>query len=145
MAPQILNKTNTGIACEFLVAGELARRGFNITLTFGNTKAIDLLTEKDGKLIPVQVKGIQRKKSICWNISLSKVSDPSMLYVLVNLNSDTMDSPEYFILSTNEILQHVKPTKSGRDYLEYSQAKKLQLQDRWEKFSKNQATIEMHL
>lgn len=55
-----LNKTNTGIASEFLVAGELARRGYNVTLTLGSTKSIDLLIEKINKLIPIQVKGIQR-------------------------------------------------------------------------------------
>ena len=92
----LLNKTNSGIAAEFLVAGELARRGFNVTLTLGNTKSIDLLIEKNNKLIPVQVKGIQRRKSICWNISLSKLENDNMIYVLVNLNADTLESPEYF-------------------------------------------------
>ena len=141
MENPLLDKSNTGIACEFLVAGELARRGFNVTLTLGNTKAIDLLIEKGGKLIPIQVKGIQRKKSICWNISLSKLGDrslsklgsESMMYVLVNLNSDTLDHPEYFILTEDEVKLHFKPTKSGRDYLDYTPAKKLDLIGRWDK------------
>ena len=141
MENPLLDKSNTGIACEFLVAGELARRGFNVTLTLGNTKAIDLLIEKGGKLIPIQVKGIQRKKSICWNISLSKLGDrslsklgsESMIYVLVNLNSDTMDHPEYFILTEKEVKEHFKQTKSGRDYLDYNPDKKLDLMGRWDK------------
>lgn len=61
MSNELLHKNNTGISSEFLVAGELARRGFNVTMTFGNTKALDLLVEKEGKLISVQVKGIHRK------------------------------------------------------------------------------------
>jgi len=70
---EVLHKTQTGIASEFLVAGELARRNYTVTLTFGNTKAIDLLVEKNGRLIPIQVKGIQRKKSICWNIKVTTI------------------------------------------------------------------------
>jgi len=133
MPNQLLDKSNTGISSEFLVAGELARRGFNVTMTFGNTKALDLLVEKEGKLISVQVKGIQRKKSICWNISLSKVGILKAIYVLVNLNADTLDIPEYFILTEKEIKQHFKPTKSGRDYLDYNQVIRLDLQDKWDK------------
>lgn len=134
MAKELLHKTNTGIASEFLVAGELSRRGCNVTMTFGNTKAIDLLIEKEGKLIPIQVKGIQRKKSICWNISLSKLKGQSIIYVLVNLNADTYDHPEYFILTEKEVSKHFKPTKSGRDYLDYNLAISLGFQNNWDKF-----------
>ena len=134
MSKELLHKTNTGIASEFLVAGELARRGHNVTMTFGNTKAIDLLIEKEGKLIPVQVKGIQRKKSICWNISLSKIKGQSVMYVFVNLNADTYDHPEFFVLTENEVSKHFKPTKSGRDYLDYNLAMDLGMKDKWNKF-----------
>lgn len=106
-----------------------------MTLTFGNTKAIDLLIEKNGKPILVQVKGIQRKASICWNLSLSKLLNLSIFYVLVNLNADTLDHPEFFILTEEEVKQHFKPTNSGRDYLDYKLAKKLGFQDKWEKIT----------
>lgn len=79
--PELLNKTNTGLAREFLLAGELARRGYNVTITFGNTKALDLLVEKHGRLVPIQVKGIQSKSSICWNISLAKFKGQKLIYV----------------------------------------------------------------
>lgn len=50
MPNKLLDKSNTGISSEFLVAGELARRGFNVTMTFGNTKkALDLIVEKEVK------------------------------------------------------------------------------------------------
>ena len=130
----LLHKANTGIASEFLVAGELARRGYNGTITLGNTKSIDLIVEKNGKLIPVQVKGIQRKKSLCWNISLKRLSNKDILYVLVNLNSDTLVSPEYFVLTAEEVKLYFKSTLSGRDYLDYLPAGKLPLQNRWDKF-----------
>lgn len=133
MAKELLHKTQTGIASEFLAAGELSRRGYNVTLTMGNTKSIDLLIEKNGKLIPVQVKGIQRKKSICWSLGLSKIKGHSILYILVNLNADNLENPEYFILTEKEVIKNFKPTKSGRDYLDYNLAVKLGFKDSWEK------------
>ena len=135
MSEELLHKTNTGIASEFLVAGELARRGYNVTLTFVNTKAIDLIVEKDGKLIPIQVKGIQRRKSLCWNLSLAKIQDHSMVYILVNLNADTLEAPEYFILTEQEVKEHFKPTKSGRDYLDYNLAVRLEFEAKWGKIN----------
>jgi hypothetical protein len=98
MPEELLHKTNTGIASEFLAAGELARRGFNVTLTFGNTKAIDLLIEKNGELIPIQVKGIQRTASICWNINLSKLVEENLFFILVNLHADTLGHPKFLFL-----------------------------------------------
>jgi predicted AAA+ superfamily ATPase len=133
MDDKLLHKSNTGISAEFFVAAELARRGFNVTLTFGNTKSIDLIIEKEGRLIPVQVKGIQRIKSICWNISMDKLDPKNILYILVNLNADSLEQPEYFILTENEVREHFKPTNSKRDYLDYNYAKKLGFQDAWHK------------
>jgi hypothetical protein len=131
---ELLHKTNTGIASEFLVAGELARRGYNVTLTFGNTKSIDLLIEKGGKIIPIQVKGMQRTKSICWNVNLSKLTDENLMFVLVNLHADETDkTPEYFVLTSGEVKQHFKPTNSGRDYLDYNYILNQDFKDKWEK------------
>lgn len=99
MATLKLEKVRTGIASEFYAAGELSRLGYNVTLTFGNTKAIELLIEKDNKVFKVQVKGIQRTRSICWNIDKTKISD-DIYYILVNLHVDQPSSkPEFFILT----------------------------------------------
>lgn len=133
MATELLHKTNTGIAAEFLTAGELARRGYNVTLTFGNTKSIDLLIEKEGKILAIQVKGIQRKKSICWNLTLKNLKNANQIYILVNLNADTLEQPEFFILTEKEVIKHFKPTKSERDYLDYNEAVRLGFKDQWQK------------
>jgi hypothetical protein len=134
---EILHKTNTGISAEFLVAGELARRGYNVTLTLGNTKAIDLLIEKEGKLLPVQVKGIQRTASICWNINLKKIKDHALMYILVNLHADRTEDkiPEYFVMTEAEVKESFKSTNSGRDYLDYNLAVRLGFKDQWQKLS----------
>lgn len=134
---ELLHKSSTGVASEVLVAGELARRGYNPTITLGNTKAIDLMAEKNGNVLKIQVKGMQRTKSICWNISLEKMNDPSLVYILVNLHADELGEkyPEYFILTSDEVRKYFKPAKSGRDYLDYNLALQLGLKDRWNKLT----------
>lgn len=121
-----LEKQQTGIASEYYVAGELSRLGYNVSLTFGNTKSIDLLIEKDDCTVAIQVKGIQRTKSICWNLDKTKVKS-NILYVLVNLHVDNIDEkPEYFILTSAEILEQFKNSlKKGekRAYLDYNRVK----------------------
>ena len=122
----ILEKQQTGIACEYYVAGELSRLGYNVSLTFGNTKSIDLLVEKDDFTVAIQVKGIQRTKSICWTLDKTKVKN-NILYVLVNLHVDNIDSkPEFFIFTSEEVINLFKDTiKEGlkRSYLDYNTIK----------------------
>ncbi|QGN23682.1 group I intron-associated PD-(D/E)XK endonuclease [Elizabethkingia anophelis] len=135
----ILEKQQTGIACEYYVAGELSRLGYNVSLTFGNTKSIDLLVEKDDNTIAIQVKGIQRTKSICWNIDKTKVK-PNILYVLVNLHVDRIDEkPEFFVLTSSEILEQFinTPTQGEkRTYLDYNRIKNnLSFKNNWIKIN----------
>ncbi len=127
-----LSKNITGISSEFFVAAELSRRGYIVTLTFGNTKAIDLLVVKDNTTVAIQVKGIQRKKSICWNLKRTSIR-MGMIYVFVNLNSDTLSQPEYFVLTSEEIKAHLKTVKSGRDYIDYNYLKRLGFENKWGK------------
>lgn len=133
-----LDKAQTGIACEYYVAGELARLGYNVTLTFGNTKAIDLLIEKDDKVYTVQVKGMQSSKSICWNLNKTKIRK-DLYFVLVNLHVDNpLAKPEFFILTSPEARELFTDTpKEGekRTYLDYRRIKKLEIyQNRWHVF-----------
>lgn len=131
-----LHHSQTGIAAEFYVAGELARMGYNVTFTFGNTKSIDLLIEKGNNTRAIQVKGIQRNKSLCWNLNKTKVSD-NIIYILVNLHADDIEKkPEFFLLTAPEVRDLFKnSTSSGelRSYLDYNKIKKLGIyQNRWE-------------
>jgi len=107
-----LEKSQTGIASEFYVAGELARLGYNVTITFGNTKAIDSLIQKDMEVYKVQVKGIQATKSICWTVDKTKVTG-DLYFVLINLHVDQPAlKPDFFVLTGNEVIELFKDTKS---------------------------------
>lgn len=130
-----LHKTQTGIAAEYYVAGELSRLGYNVTFTFGNTKSIDLLIEKDENIIAIQVKGIQRTKSICWNLDKTKVKN-NIFYVLVNLHVDIPnEKPDFFVLTSVEALElFTSSPKLGdkRAYLDYKKLKNLEEhQNKW--------------
>ncbi|MBX9784443.1 MAG: hypothetical protein K2X48_14230 [Chitinophagaceae bacterium] len=123
---QLLHKNQTGIASEFYVAGELSRMGFNVTFTFGNTKSMDLIVEKDDKLLSIQVKGIQRTKSICWNLDKTKIRN-NVIYVLVNLHVDNITTkPDFFVLTAKQAKALFKNSiKEGekRAYLDYKSIK----------------------
>jgi len=143
--PIKLEKNQTGIAGEFYVAGELSRRGYNVTVTFGNTKSVDLLVQKDRAVFAIQVKTIQATKSICWNIDKTKVLGDHY-YVLVNLHADHPEmKPEFFVLTGPEAITLFKDTpKAGnrRAYLDYKQLLKLTgYKDRWEVFGQPNQTV----
>ena len=136
-----LEKNQTGIACEFYVAGELSRLGYNVTVTFGNTKSIDLLVSKNEETFAVQVKGIQSTASICWNLDKTKLQDKKIVMVLVNLHVDNPSAkPDFFVLTQPEALKLFKDTpKEGqkRTYLDYNTIKRLNIyESRWDVFEK---------
>ena len=57
---------STGLSGEYFVAAELLRRGFNVGITMGNAKAIDILAEKGGQqfIIQVRLRPFSRKKML---------------------------------------------------------------------------------
>ena len=46
----MLQKNTTHLAGEFLVAGELSRRGYPVSITMGNAKSVDIYAEAMGNL-----------------------------------------------------------------------------------------------
>ena len=57
-----------------------------------------------------------------------------MIYPLVNLHADNLDSsPEYFILTSTDLDKHLKTVVSGRDYIDYNYVVRLDCKDRWDK------------
>jgi hypothetical protein len=90
------------------VAAELAKRGYSVSLTMGNAKAVDLFAEYKGKAICIQVKAIAHKKSRGWPLPFDKekIID-HVLYVCVVLNGDN-EAPAYYILPPHEVRQRGK-------------------------------------
>ncbi|WP_105201088.1 hypothetical protein [Pseudoalteromonas sp. T1lg10] len=86
----------TGLAGEFFVAGELLKRNFQTSITFGNAKSIDIFahSEESGQTYAVQVKSLRTKNY--FPIRRSAIGE-NIVYVFVILNKPDKEV-DYFIV-----------------------------------------------
>lgn len=100
------DKQKSGLAGELFVAAELLKRGFQVSITFGNAKAIDLFAykEEDNKTYNIQVKTLKRPNS--FPLQIDNVNE-KYTYVFVLLNAIGAEV-EYFIINGKEIIQEEK-------------------------------------
>lgn len=124
-------RNSTGLSGEYFVAAELYRRGWSIGMTIGNAKAVDLFAEKDNKRIAIQVKAIYKKKNVGFPIMRDKVKD-DCFYIFVNLNADKMESPDYYICTSDETRERVKQYAT-RGIVDLSTLRKGDFQNNWGK------------
>ena len=106
------DSNTAALAGEFLVAGELSRRGYLVSITMGNAKAIDILAcTRDRKTtIKIDVKASRYKTS--WPIGHIK---EDLYYIFVYLQDKnkltnergkgTNTPPEYFIVRGEDIVK----------------------------------------
>jgi len=94
--PKRVDGQMTGLAGELFVAAELLKRNLQVSLTFGNAKAIDLFAHNPAteRMFTVQVKA-SRKKNY-FPISHGKVN-AAHVYVFVLLNKPG-EAVQYFIV-----------------------------------------------
>ena len=102
------NAGNTHISGEMFVAAELAKRGYSVSLTMGNAKAVDLFAEYKGEAICIQVKAIARRKNVGWPLPFKKekIID-HVMYVCVVLN-EINEPPTYYVMPPHEGRQRGK-------------------------------------
>ena len=105
MSQQRIDPQITAMAGEFLTVGKLFKRGYQVSVTFGFAKAIDIfiLNPTTNKSFSVQVKTQRRKNNFPMkkeNINLDHI------YIFVRLNN-FKDSEEFFIVPGNEIYSDV--------------------------------------
>jgi hypothetical protein len=116
-----IDNTQVGIAGEFYVLAQLIHRGLVATLTFGNTKKIDILVSNENinKIYKVEVKTSNRKLGrdllfspdpiYKWMMQAKHetIFDDNLIYCFVQINS--IDSlPEFFLVPSKEVAQYVK-------------------------------------
>src|SRR5690606_34024089 len=95
-------KPCTHLAGEFFVAAELSRLGYNVALTLGNAKRVDLIIEDCDKTVAIQVKAIANKEFVGWPLNLSHKYNEALLFVLVVLGLPGTN-PDYYILSGADV------------------------------------------
>lgn len=121
-----LTKVLSGVAGEYLVAGELSRRGLIASITLRNTKGVDILCSNSSasKSVAIQVKTNQGTDH-GWLLSEKSESfyADNHFYVFVNLNCG--DNPDYFIVPSKVVAKDIKrshalwiktPGKNGKPH-----------------------------
>lgn len=106
---------STGISAEYFVAGELTRRGFNVSITLKNTPNIDILvTDKtNSKMFFIQVKAkhqLNKSGDKKWLLT-SKDEVPkgdNFFYAFVNMNNKDLSPPDIYIVSSNIVSKEIK-------------------------------------
>ena len=116
-------KHTIGLAGEFLVAGELLRRGVMAAVTYGNAKKADVVAFHAGQSTLLEVKSTSDVK---WVLGGVLPQAEANLWVLVYLPPTLAQSPEYFIVSSTELRELVLPkhglymarylAKHGKEY-----------------------------
>ena len=101
-----IDKQTTGMAGEFLVVGQLFKRDFQASLTFGNAKTIDVLVHnpRTGRNLSVSVKTLRARN--CFQLDPRTVSKDH-IYVFVLLNDP--ETPErFFIVPGRDLVEDLK-------------------------------------
>lgn len=123
----------SGVAGEYLVAGELSRNGFIASITLRNTKGVDILVSnaEATKSVGIQVKTNQGKsRSWILNKKAEDFQAENLFYVFVNLNNG--GNPDYFIVPSKDVANYTKqnhiqwletPGKKGQKHNDTSMRK----------------------
>jgi hypothetical protein len=99
-------RQSSNLAAEYYVASLLFRLGYVATVTFGNTKEIDLivLDPETKKTVTLDVKGL--KNTTNWIMPRNLLENPNHFYVLVtfkNKISDLNEIPEVYTLPSKQV------------------------------------------
>lgn len=104
MAQDSSDRIRTGIAGEFLVAGELSKRGWIATLTAKNTPHVDVLAARPSGDVHarIQVKTRSPAYSYAHRVGKQFSMDGERDYVvLVDLGSDD-EAPRYWVVPASD-------------------------------------------
>jgi hypothetical protein len=117
---------------EYLVAGELSRRGYITTTFTGNIPDYDILAiNEEAKVIPIQVKTTTGSYSFPMSIndfairikhledgrqelSLGKMTNPNLIYIMLELKNERHKEDQFFICTKSQI-----QTIAYKDYNEF--------------------------
>ncbi|MBA7499433.1 hypothetical protein ES704_02177 [subsurface metagenome] len=128
-------KNTSHLAGEFLIAGELSRRGYPVSITMGNAKSVDIYADTQKGVIRVDAKAGRAKGN--WPISKNAISK-DVYYIFVYLQTTkgirNCKAPEYFVASGEDILsQNLIQIWGTRQGIPYSTLNTSSYKDRWDK------------
>jgi hypothetical protein len=120
-----LSTNESGVAAEFFVAAELAKRGFYVSPTLKNTKAVDILIvdEELQNFLLIQVKASQGKKEWKLTEKAENLISPKLFYIFY-LFDDGNGKSEFHIVPSKDVAEYIKsnhkkylsePKKNGEE------------------------------
>ena len=127
----MIGKNTSHLAGEFLVAGELSRRGYPVSITMGNAKSVDIYADTRDGVIRVDAKAGRAKSN--WPVARNSVNRDAY-YVFVYLQKSYNKAPEYFVISGKEIIsKDLIKTWQTRQGIPYSTLHDGGYREAWEK------------
>jgi len=130
------NKTeNTNLASEFFVASQLFRLGYNVTITLGHTKEIDLyVADSDGKVVTIDVKGL--KNTTNWPVKFKQPKKNHYFVFVTYLNkfSELDIEPEVFVIPSVRMRKLIGQWAGNPDVtaVGYSRLKNSKYKNAWQ-------------
>jgi hypothetical protein len=105
-----LSKGITGIAGEYLAAGELSLRGFSASITLRNTESIDILAARNNAIFQIQVKTQQTSvRKWMLNVKAEKLEADNLFYIFVSFRG-LLERPDYFVVPSAVVAKYVRET-----------------------------------
>jgi len=131
----MIQKNTTHLAGEFLVAGELSRRGYPVSITMGNAKSVDIYVEAKKCVVKIDAKAGRTKSN--WPINKESIRKDTY-YIFAYLQSEHNINrnvpPEYFVVSGKEILSNeLVTTWKTREGITYKSLNTNKYKERWDK------------
>lgn len=113
-----LDKNQRGCAGEYLVCGEMNKRGIIASLTIKNTKGIDILGSNSdaSKSVGIQVKSTihKRKEYPHWVLGeKSETYQSDTLFYVFVLLKDGLERPDFYIVPSKDVANHTKTTHAN--------------------------------
>jgi hypothetical protein len=97
---------NTNLVSEFYVLSMLHRIGAGASLTLGNKKSVDIVVEKDGLILTIDVKGLRDTSSFPIDNWTKKDKTHFLVFVsFLNKIEDPLLVPEIYVIPANELEQ----------------------------------------
>jgi len=129
------SKNTTHLAGEFLVAGELSRRGYPVSITFGNAKAVDIYADTKSGPVVIDAKAGRTKS----NFPIKKENiNKRQYYIFVYLKTkediENNIPPVYFIVTGKEIIDNNLITAwKTRQGIKQTDLNTKKYKERWDK------------
>lgn len=124
---EMVSRNITHLAGEFLVAGELARRGYPVSITMGNAKSVDIYVGTREGVKKVDAKAGRGKTNFPIGKTTHIEQDVYYIFVYLQTASKIKENvaPEYFVISGDQILSQnlVRNWSGGRRGITYGDLK----------------------